>query len=153
MAQEDIDKVYQLHTKFQDAMVNQDIDFLMSLFTEDAMVMAPGEPVARGSEQVRSWFENAFGAAVTEKLEARNEEYFDAGDCILETGEADWTTRPTVGGDSSTAQIKWLAVWHRQPGLNSGRPSMTCSGSRTTTGPPGVPSSTTFSSAEISSSI
>ena len=42
MAQDDIDKVYQLHTKFMDAMVNQDVDFLMSLFTEDAMIMAPG---------------------------------------------------------------------------------------------------------------
>ncbi len=46
---------------------------------------------------------------------ARNEEYFDGGDCILETGDADWTTRPTAGGDPSTARIKWLAVWHRQP--------------------------------------
>ena len=57
-------------------MLNQDVDFLMSLFTEDAMLMTPGEPAARGSEQVRSWFENAFGAAVTEKMEASNEEYF-----------------------------------------------------------------------------
>ena len=115
MAQDDIDKVYQLHTKFMDAMVNQDVDLLMSLFTEDAMIMAPGEPAARGSGQVRSWFENAFGAAVTEKLDASNEEYFDGGDCILETGEADWTTRPTAGGDPSTARMKWLAAWHRQP--------------------------------------
>ena len=115
MAQEDIDRVYHLHTKFQDAMVRQDIDFLMTLFTEDAMIMAPGEPAVRGSEEVRSWFENAFGAAVTEKLKASSEEYFDGGDCILETGEAEWNTRPTGGGDPNTAQIKWLAVWHRQP--------------------------------------
>ena len=114
MAQADIDKVYGLHTKFQDAMVNQDIDVLMSLFTEDAMLMTPGEPAARGTEQVRSWFENAFGAAVTEKMEASNEEYFDGGDCILETGDADWTTRPTAGGDPNTLRVKWLAVWHRQ---------------------------------------
>ena len=115
MAQEDIDKVYELHTKFQDAMMSQDVDFLVNCFTVDAILMVPGEPVVRGSEQVRSWFENAFGAAVTEKMVASNEEYFDGGDCILETGDADWTTRPTAGGDPSTARIKWLAVWHRQP--------------------------------------
>ena len=30
MAQEDIDKVYELHTKFQDAMMSQDVDFLVN---------------------------------------------------------------------------------------------------------------------------
>ena len=115
MAQADIDRVYELHTKFLDAMVNQDVDFLMSCFTEDAILMAPGEPAARGSDAVRSWLENAFAAAVTEKLEARDEDYFDGGDCILETGVADWTTRPTAGGDASTAHVQWLAAWCRQP--------------------------------------
>ena len=114
MAQADVDQVYALHVKFLEAMVNEDVDFLMDHFTDDAVILAPGAPVARGSDEIRSWFEGAFAAATTESLDARNEDYYEAGDCIIETGEGTWTTRPKDGGESTTANIQWLAAWQRQ---------------------------------------
>ena len=113
MPDADVDHVYKKHLKFLDAMVDGNVDFLVSCFTDDAVIFAPGQPPARGTEAIRAWFEDAFAQAKTEGLAARNEDYLQVGDVIVEAGEGTWEMTPQ-GGQSVSQEIKWLAVWQRQ---------------------------------------
>ena len=55
--EEELRKIEELHERDKEASRTGDFETLRSLFTDDAVLMAPGGPLLRGADQLREQFE------------------------------------------------------------------------------------------------
>lgn len=82
-------------------------------FTEDAILMAPGEPAMQGREAVAAYYQSIF-----DKYEPVLESYYEevevSGDMAYGRGEAKVTLTPKSGGPTTTSTSKYLNILQRQ---------------------------------------
>jgi uncharacterized protein (TIGR02246 family) len=96
---------------FTAAFVRGDAKAVSELYTEDAQVIAPGAPVARGRAAIAAAWQKAMESVTDVRLDTADVE--SAGDLAYETG----TVQLTGKGGAVTKQ-RYLVVWKR---TNDGR--------------------------------
>jgi len=90
-----------------------DVDAVVSLYTDDVVVMPPGEPSLRGRDAVRRWM-----AAFFERHTARqglvNDEVVVAGEWAWMRGHFDLAVTARDGSGERRHRGKHLVIWRRQ---------------------------------------
>jgi len=83
-------------------------------FTEDALLMAPGKPAAKGKAAVQSYYQSVFDEYTTQ-LESHYEEVDVSGKLAYGRGYAKVTLLPKKGGASLISTAKYLNILKKQP--------------------------------------
>ena len=91
---------------FTAAFVRGDAKAVSELYTEDAQVIAPAAPVAKGRAAIAAAWQKAMGSVKDVRLETADVE--SAGDLAYETGTVHLTGR---GG--AITKERYLVVWKR----------------------------------------
>jgi len=92
------------------AFLRGDAKTVSELYTEDAQVIAPGAPVARGRAAIAAAWQKAIDGGVKDvTLETLDVEA--AGDLACETG-----TVGLVGRDGAASSARYVVVWKRTNG-------------------------------------
>lgn len=94
------------------AVANQDTAALAAFYTEDALLLAPNAPVARGTEAIRAVFDGYMDAGAA-SLELETTAFEDHGDVVIDAGRYTLGMQ-TPDGDSSTDVGKYLQVLKRE---------------------------------------
>jgi uncharacterized protein (TIGR02246 family) len=90
-------------------------DSLLALMTDDVIIMPPNEPVLKGKDAVRNWYEQFVKQMRTSSLNITDRELLIGGDYATEVAGFEWTLAPVAGGASMTDRGSYIQVWHRQP--------------------------------------
>lgn len=83
-------------------------------FTEDAILMAPGQPASQGKEAVRAYYQSIFDTYQTSLTSYYDEVKVD-GDLAYGRGFAEVVLTPRSGGASISSTAKYLNILQRQP--------------------------------------
>lgn len=83
-------------------------------FTEDAVLMAPGQAAGIGKEAVQAYYQSIFDVYVPE-LSSHYEDVEVSGDLAYGRGFAEVTLIPREGGAPITSTSKYLNILKRQP--------------------------------------
>jgi uncharacterized protein (TIGR02246 family) len=93
---------------------SENVDSIMALFAEDAVVFFPDSPEARGAAAIRERYTNAFGAVDIQSLETQIDTIEAFGDVAYE-----WGTYRERYAETGKAQVReegrYLTRWARQP--------------------------------------
>jgi uncharacterized protein (TIGR02246 family) len=92
------------------AFLKGDARSVAGLYTEDAQVIAPGAPVARGRSAIQAAWQKAIDGGVKD-LRLTTESVESAGDLAAETG-----TVRLVGRDDAVTEGRYVVVWKRADG-------------------------------------
>ncbi len=91
-----------------------DVEAFAALFTDDAVLMAPGEPAVIGTEAVRSWAQD-FSDQFTVQYTVTSEEIVVAGNWAFQRLSFTLTLTPAAGGDPIREGAKAIHIYLRQP--------------------------------------
>lgn len=91
----------------------RDVDTIVSLYTDDVIVMPPGEPTLHGREAVRRWLE-AFFERHTARQSLVNDEVVVAGAWAWMRGHFTLLIEPLDGSGERRQKGKHLVIWRRQ---------------------------------------
>ena len=83
-------------------------------FTDDALLMAPGKPVAKGRDAVETYYQSIFSEYTTQ-LESHYEEVEVSGQLAYGRGGAKVTLTPKKGGAVMISTAKYLNILKKQP--------------------------------------
>lgn len=83
-------------------------------FAEDALLMAPGKPAAKGKVAVQSYYQSIFDEFTTQ-LESHYEEVEVSGNLAYGRGFAKVTLVPKKGGETVISTAKYLNILKKQP--------------------------------------
>lgn len=83
-------------------------------FTENAILMAPGQAASQGKEAVQTYYQSIFDTYHT-SLRSYYEEVQVDGDLAYGRGYAEVTLTPKSGGASISSTSKYLNILQRQP--------------------------------------
>jgi uncharacterized protein (TIGR02246 family) len=92
------------------AFLEGDAGAVAQLYTENAQVIAPGEPVARGRSAIAAAWQKTIAGGV-EDLSLQTLEVEAAGDLACETGIVRLVSR-----DGRSTQGRYVVVWKREGG-------------------------------------
>ena len=93
------------------ASTTGDVDLLLSLFTDDAIVMPPNDTTVFGKEEIRSWWEEYFSFfRVTTSVETEREVTY-VGDQAFDRAAFSVTIVPQQQGARIVDDIRSLTVW------------------------------------------
>ena len=109
----DIAAIKELYNQATDACSTGDVEFYLSIFTEDAVVMPPGYPAAMGKEELRPMIEGLFGLFDLE-LPYTVEEVEVIGDRAFARSSWLYSMTPKDGGETTTSPGKQLDSLKRQ---------------------------------------
>ena len=111
--EDDIAAIHEVFNQATLAVGTGDVELYLSLFTEDAVVMAPGIPPMIGKEELRSTFEGIFGlfdlgAPYTV------DEVGVAGDWAFARTHFQYSVTPKAGGETTISPGSELDILQRQ---------------------------------------
>ena len=94
-----------------------DAEGLAALFTDDAVVLGPGQPPARGIAAIRAGLRRMVASLDIEVLDYKEtfEETLLFGDTAVEWGRIEGTERPRGGVEVSTSRVHVMRVLRRLP--------------------------------------
>jgi uncharacterized protein (TIGR02246 family) len=92
------------------AFLRGDANAVAQLSTEDAQVIAPGAPVARGRSAIAAAWQKSIDSGVKE-LSLQTAEVESSGDLACETG-----TVRLVSRDGKLTEARYVVVWKREGG-------------------------------------
>ncbi len=103
--------VMSINRNFMEAFKRGDAGDIAALYTADARLLPPGYPLMIGREAIRTFWQGAMSAGITEatletgEVEARDDLAYEIGNYTL-------TMRPNGGGgEGATAKGKYVVVW------------------------------------------
>ena len=100
------------------ASLSGDVDTLVSLFADNAVVMPPNDTTVYGKDEIRSWWEEYFRFfRVTSSVETEREVTI-AGDQAFERAAFSVIIVPKQQGARIRDDIRSLTVWRREPDGN-----------------------------------
>lgn len=112
--QEDREAITRMSNSRATAFNQSDAATIASYFTQDAILMAPGQEAKEGPEAVEAYYQTIFDAYIPE-LTSHYEEVVISGDLAYGRGEATVTLTPRSGGSATTSTSKYLNILNRQP--------------------------------------
>ena len=94
-----------------------DAEGLAALFTDDAVVLGPGQPPVRGIAAIRAGLRRMVASLDIEVLDYKEtfEETLLFGDTAVEWGRIEGTERPRGGVEVSTSRVHVMRVLRRLP--------------------------------------
>jgi len=92
------------------AFLRGDARAVADLYTEDAQVIAPGAPVARGRTAIAAAWQKAMDSGVKD-IRLHTLDVEPSGDLACETGTVD-----IVGKDGAVTKDRYVVVWKRTKG-------------------------------------
>ncbi len=103
------------HSHVLNASLSGDVNAIVSLFTDDAVLLPPNDTTVYGKEEIRSWWEEYFTFfRVTSSVET-DRELTVAGDQAFDRISFSVTIVPKEGGPRIIDDIRSLTVWRQQP--------------------------------------
>ena len=105
------DDIRAINGTFETAVANRDAAALGALYTADAVLLAPGMPVAQGPEAIQAVFQG-FVDAGAESLSLDTTSFEEQGDAVIEVGR--YTLGLRIEGTEVTDVGKYLVVFVRQ---------------------------------------
>jgi uncharacterized protein (TIGR02246 family) len=111
--QKDVAAITSMSKARATAFNNSDAMAIAEHFTEEAILMAPGQPATVGKAAVRAYYQAIFDKYVP-ALESHYEEVEVAGDLAYGRGIATVRLTPKQGGASTTSKAKYLNILKRQ---------------------------------------
>jgi ketosteroid isomerase-like protein len=99
--------------RFCTALAQRDVDTLMSFYDDDIRLLAPAVPPIEGRDAVRAYYENVFGAGLTE-ADLRSAQIDDLSDAVIDVGTYWMAIEPTDAARSE-ATGKYIHVLRRRP--------------------------------------
>lgn len=116
--QSDLDAIKALRQADMTASKNQDYETLLSLMTEDCIIMPPGQDVIRGKEAIRQMMKAVEAAqkdvVITEYIHDF-EEIHVSGDTAYEWGIYRGAYLPTPDSDEVKEKSRLLRILRREP--------------------------------------
>lgn len=89
-------------------------DTLASLFTSDAVIMPPNEPVLNGSAALRTWAQ-AIADQATVRGQYTSSDVVVVGDWAIDRYTGLLTITPKGGGAANEERVKGIHIFRRQP--------------------------------------
>ena len=109
-------QIEEANTRFKDAMVKGDTATMLAGYTDDAVIMGPGEPMARGRDAMAKAFSGMLTQYTLKDATVHTEDVMVSGDLAVETGTFQWTLVPkTAQGKEVVSKGKYLTAWKQQP--------------------------------------
>jgi ketosteroid isomerase-like protein len=97
-----------------DASASGDIATLVSLFTNDAVVMPPNDTTLFGSEEIREWWKEYFQWFQVTSTVVTDSDLTIAGDQAFHRGSLSIVIEPKGKGERIRDDIRSLTVWRLQ---------------------------------------
>ncbi|MGE5748454.1 MAG: YybH family protein [Gemmatimonas sp.] len=91
-------------------------DSLLAVMAEDVIIMPPNEPVLKGKDAVRTWYNQFVKQMRTSSLTVTDREVFIGGDYATEVAGFEWTLVPIAGGAAIIDRGSYMQLWRREPG-------------------------------------
>ena len=107
------EKIDKQNAKFMNYVIKQDIEGVVSLYTEDACFMGPNVPMAQGREVLKMAFKGLFDAGVKE-IKLNKGVVLDSGDYVLERSTYTQKIQPP-GMSVIEDKGKYVVVWKKTP--------------------------------------
>jgi uncharacterized protein (TIGR02246 family) len=102
------------HEQVQKASLSGDLNSIVSLFSDDAVLMPPNDTTVYGKDEIRSWWEEYFSFfRITSSTETERE-ITVAGDKAFDRAAFSVTIVPKEHGARILDDIRSLTVWRRQ---------------------------------------
>jgi uncharacterized protein (TIGR02246 family) len=103
------------NARFKDAMAMGDTAAMLANYADDAVIMGPGEPMARGREALAKAFQGMLSQFTIKDATVNTEDVMVGGDLAVETGTFQWTVVPKTGqGNEVVTKGKYLTAWKQQ---------------------------------------
>ena len=119
MSKTDLEKIDELHKTDMKASLEQDFETLMSLWTEDGVLILPNHEPVKGIEALRKMMANqreeSKNYSITEYVHDFNEVRI-VGDWAFEWGTYRGTMVPKESGEPVTETGKLMRILKKQPG-------------------------------------
>jgi ketosteroid isomerase-like protein len=109
------DPILQRHQLSIEASRRNDVDTLVSLFCEDAVLMAPNETTLYGRSEIREWFEEYFQNFQIMTLDVTERDVTILDGWAVERWAYTIAINPVSGGERIRDDSRWFAVWRRDP--------------------------------------
>jgi uncharacterized protein (TIGR02246 family) len=103
-------EIAQVNQAFEESARKGDMKRLASLYTPDAMVLAPDAPVVKGRDAIQQFWTSAAQQMGLKDVRLTTLDLQLAGDTAYEVGEAQLTLQ------SGTAAVKYVVVWKKVDG-------------------------------------
>ena len=111
----DIQAIKDIDAKWAAAQNTGDIESIMSLLTDDVIMLWANEPIKEGKEAVRNSILADHKENTYENTKATVVEVRLAGDWAFARGTWSGTDTPKAGGESMQFIGKWIDIFERQP--------------------------------------
>jgi ketosteroid isomerase-like protein len=106
------DEIEAVDEAYEKAVANQDVAAIVGLYTQDAFLLPPNSPVAKGADAIGAVLQ-AYIDAGAQSLELETTALDDQGDLVVEVGRYALGLQPP-GVDAITDIGKYLQVFKRQ---------------------------------------
>jgi ketosteroid isomerase-like protein len=106
-------EIEKLNSKFMESVKKQDIDGIISIYSENAFFMFPNMPMVQGHETLRMAFKGMFDAGIKE-INLKIGEVIDAGDYAIERSIYTQKIQPPGMGVIEDVG-KYVVVWKKTP--------------------------------------
>ena len=101
--------------KFSAAAVQGDSAALAAMYADDAVLMFPNMPAARGREAIGKAFGGMVSAMKVSAVKLETQDVIVAGDYVAETGAFDMTSQAKTKGAKPLHEVgKYLVLWKKQ---------------------------------------
>src|SRR4030095_3749833 len=102
------------HQQVLKASLAGDVNLIVEMFAEDAVIMPPNDTTLYGKDEIRSWWEEYFSFfRVTSSVERERELTVD-GDQAFDRTAFSVTIVPKQGGPKIVDDIRSLIVWKQE---------------------------------------
>ena len=103
------------HEQIQKASLYGDVNTMVSMYADDAILMPPNDTTVFGKEEIQSWWEEYFQFfRITSSVETEREVTV-AGNQVFDRSSVSVTIVPKKHGARIVDDIRSLTVWRQEP--------------------------------------
>ena len=106
------------HQQVLKASLAGDVNLIVEMFAEDAVIMPPNDTTLYGKDEIRSWWEDYFSFFRVTSIVQTEREITVEGNQAFERESFSATIIPKESGARILDDIRSLSVWKREPDGN-----------------------------------
>ena len=106
------------HQEVLKASLAGDVNLIIEMFAEDAVIMPPNDTTLYGKDEIRSWWEDYFSFFRVTSIVQTEREITVEGNQAFERESFSATIIPKESGARILDDIRSLSVWKREPDGN-----------------------------------